>query len=273
MFQLKYLKFYIATILLAGYILMPEWYLEHYLGIAIFLFVGSVVDITSGFSRRIFPLDLMAFYGIAIYITAPCLFYYAKEIEWFLGFSKMSVELEQYLEVAFPGTLALLMGLYFPFPHIHDGHENVYKRVVGYLEERTDAGVYLYWFGFVSHLLSAFVGGSLTFVLELGTQLIYIGGLYIWFAPKLKNKWMYIFGMFLFPTFRALQAGMFGELIFWGLFLLMFMFLKYKVPFYRKLVMAILGIALMFFVQSIKQEYRQMTWFQESSQAQSLSIN
>ena len=271
MFNIKYIKFYVAIFLSGAYIVMPDVFLDHYLAISLFLFAGIVVDIARGFGNRILPLDLMSFYAITVYLTSTALFYYLNEMELYIGFAKMSVDKEEYFRFAFPGTLALLAGLQFPFAHIHDNHKEYYKTVTQYLKERTQAGIYLFWIGLFSHLMAPFVSGMLSFIMELSTQLIYIGGLYIWFAPSLKNKWFYITAMFIFPVFRALQAGMFGELVFWSVFLLMFMLLKYKVPFYRKISLAVLGIALMFFIQSIKQEYRQMTWFQESARAQTLS--
>ncbi len=266
------MKFYISIILLVGYLLLPEVYYNNGLPFSIILFSALLVVFIQGFGKRIHPLDLMGLYAALTYLLAPSLSYYLTEIEWYVGYNQMCIPKDQYLSVAIPGTLMLLIGLNFPFKEIKAGHHDYYDEIQEYLQDKTDAGFKLFWIGVGANFLTPFVPGGLGFFMELTSQLIYIGGLYLWFSPMDFNKKLpYLIAMMLLPMVRTIKGGMFGELVFWTVFMAMIMLLKYRVAFWKKLLMAVSGLVFMLFIQSIKYEYRTLTWYTDEAGTETLS--
>ncbi len=266
------MKFYILIALLSGYVLVPDIYHENNLPLSLALFVALLVDFIQGFGKRIHPLDLMGLYAALTYMLAPSLSYYLAEIEWYVGYNVMCIPKEQYLSVAMPGTFMVLVGLNFPFKEINTGQIDYYDQIKEYLKDKTDAGFKLFWIGFAANFLLPFMPGGLGFFMELASQLIYIGGLYLWFSPmEMKKKLPYLIVMLVLPLARTLREGMFGELVFWTVFMAMIMLLKYRVAFWKKLLMAVSGLIFMLFIQSIKYEYRTLTWYTDEAGTETLS--
>lgn len=267
-----YIKFYIFIGLFAYFLINPEFYFDHILTISLVLGIGLFVEFLRGFGSRIHPLEMMGMYGTFNYLTAPALSYYLTEIEWYEGFNFMCIPSEQYFQIALPGTLALLAGANFPFKGTGISHHEYFDKIREYLRDKTDAGIKLFWIGVVSNIIAPFMPGGLGFFLELASQVIYVGGLYIWFSPlEASKKTPYLIAMILLPVTRALRVGMFGEVVFWGAFMAMLMLLKYQIPMWKKLAFGAGGIIFILFIQSIKYEFRQLTWFSQEVGAETLS--
>ncbi len=262
------MKFYILLALIIHFSLSPGFYYENILAFSLLLIGVLFFEFIRGFGKRIHPLDLMGFYATAAYLVAPALVYHLTETGWYEGFNFMCIPQENYFTMAIPGTLALLAGINFPFKIAYQEHNHYYEKISDYLKDKQDAGIKLFWIGVVSNLVAPFAPGGLGFFLELSSQLIYIGALYLWFSPmELGKKLPYLVAMFFLPVARALKGGMFGEVVFWGAFMAMLMLLKYQVAFWKKLAIAVFGVVFILFIQSIKYEFRQMTWYtQETSQ-------
>ncbi|MCB0518005.1 MAG: hypothetical protein H6577_09485 [Lewinellaceae bacterium] len=262
------MKFYVLIALIFIFFVNPEIYHEHILTFGLVLIAVLFFEFIRGFGIRIHPLDLMGFYAMAAYWVAPALAYHLTEIGWYEGFNFMCIPSEKYFATAVPGTLALLAGINFPFKIAYKNHKEYYEKISDYLKDKTDAGFKLFWIGLGSNLIAPFAPGGLGFFLELSSQLIYIGALYLWFSPMdMSKKLPYLVAMFLMPLARALKGGMFGEVVFWGAFMAMLMLLKFHVAFWKKMVIAVFGVVFILFIQSIKYEFRQMTWYtQETSQ-------
>ena len=253
-------KFYVYIAFLLGYLFSPEYCFENYLLITGTLFGLAFFEFVDGFGKRIHPLDVAGMYAATVYLFAPALLFHLKDLGWYMGYAEMSVGIEEYFVVALPATIALLIGLSFPFRYVNEYHDKYLPNIGVYLEERPSVGPFLFWVGAISILLRTFIDGLGLFV-ELASQLIFIGAIYIWFTPKSKNKTFYLIVVFMAPVVQAVQEGMFGTVVFWGLFMMMLLSLRYKVSFIFKVLPISVGFLLMLFIQSIKSDYRQMTYF------------
>ena len=252
--------------------MFPAPFYMHSWIISLALFAFLLFEFIRGFGERIHPLELMGIYAILNYLLAPSLSYHLQEIEWYEGYNSMCIPKEEYLAIAYPSIFLLLAGLYFPFKIAKRPEGTFYDHIKAYLSDKTDAGFKLFWIGMAATFLSPFLPGMLGFITELASQLIYIGGLYIWFSPlSMRQKVPYLAAVVAMPLLRALQAGMFGEIVFWGIFMGMVMALRYHVAFWKKLALAIFGVAFLLFVQSVKYEFRLMTWFSSDETTAKLS--
>lgn len=266
------MKFFLFILLWGYYLFNPSFYFDHILAFSLVLGLGLFLELLRGFGSRIHPLELMGLYGTFNYLTAPALSYYLVETGWYEGFNYMCIPLEQYFAVAVPGTLALLAGINFPFGVSVKPHNEYFDKIREYLKDKGEAGINLFWIGLVSNLLAPFMPGGLGFFLELASQLIYVGGLYLWFSPMdTQKKIPYLVVMGLLPVARALKMGMFGEVVFWGAFMAMLMLLRFSIPMWKKLAMGVVGVTFILFIQSIKYEFRQLTWFSQETGAETLS--
>lgn len=253
-------KFYIYIGFLLGFIFSPESYYENYLTVALLLFGITFYEFISGFGKRIHPLDLMCLYATLVYVLSPSLLFHFTDTGWYEGYLEMAVSLEEYFSVAMPSTFMLLIGLAYPHAHVNEEHRKFLPDIAEYLKEKRGVGYFLFWVGAAATFLRSMDLGLGLFV-ELAAQLVYIGGLYIWFSPTSKNKNLYLIAVFLFPLVQSVQEAMFGVLVFWGLFLIMLITLRYKIHFVFKLGIIAFGMVVMLFLQSIKFDYRQTIQF------------
>ncbi|MFM9911706.1 MAG: hypothetical protein ACKVOW_20460, partial [Chitinophagaceae bacterium] len=89
------------------------------------------------------------------------------------------------------------------------------------------------------------------------------GFLYVYYQPRFKRKILILslFGVFIIA--QSLVSGMFTIVAYMGITLFSFFFLGKKTSFIKKLSFFILGISLLFIIQSVKMSYRKEAWNKE----------
>ena len=257
-------RFYTYVALIPIFWFGAEWFYERTLPLCLGLFLLVMADFVYKLGNKIHVLDLMALNGILAYLLAPSLAYHFAEAEWYKGLNFMAITEAEYFHVAFPGTFGLLAGLNFPFKSTQIDHKVYFENVREYLKDKQEVGVHLFWIGVVSELLVYRVPSALIFLLTITSYLIYIGGLYIWFGDH-KYKQFYLMGVFGIPIIKAAKHGMFGELIFWGVFMVLLLLFKYRVKLHWKISAAVLGLFVMLMIQSLKFEFRMNTWAESAN--------
>lgn len=256
-------RFYTYLALILMFWLIPDVFYDSPLRISLTLFLLVMTDFIYKLGNKIHVLDLMALDGILAYLLSPSLIYHLADTDWYKGINFMAVSEEVYFGVAFPGTLALLAGLNFPFKSVQVDHKLFYENVSVYLKDKSQVGIHLFWIGVVSEALIPLAPSALVFLLTVTSYLIYIGGLYIWFSDHPKKQ-LYLIGMFAIPLAKSARHGMFGELIFWSIFIVLLLLIKYNIKLYWKILVSVFGLFCMLMIQSIKYEYRLNTWSDQS---------
>ena len=238
----------------------PALFHDNALTISLVLFGYLMIEFAWNMGRRINALDFMAIYALVVCLLTPAAFYYLDSIEWYQGYTEMAVSSERYFEVAAPGVLALIAGFNFPFKATLGSHLPYFEKTVEYLKDKEYVGKNLFWIGMFCTLTYNFMPAALVFFVVLGSFLVYIGALYIWYSEA-KGKIFYLLGMIAVPLSKTLEEGMFGELVFISIFILMFVMMKRRINFAAKLGLMLAGFIFILFIQSVKLEVRTLTWY------------
>jgi len=114
--------------------------------------------------------------------------------------------------------------------------------------------IYLIIIGLLFEFTQKFMPASLQFFSYLTSySLVGVGLL---FFTKLKNKWAWTFIVFLPRLIKAINGGMFHELIIWCIFVFVFINLAVKLNLSIKIISIFISVILIFTLQSIKKQYR-----------------
>jgi len=103
------------------------------------------------------------------------------------------------------------------------------------------------------------VPDSLTFIFYLLGMLTYVGGFYLYFSVK-KRRALILSLLFAAFFFQAVQIGLFGEVAMFAVMAASVILPQYRVRFLTKLLFFVIAFSGVIIVQSVKTEYRYITW-------------
>ena len=235
--------------------------LEYILPISLVILGLVFVDFLWHLGKEIRPLDVLVLSAIVSYLLSPAIMYSLPEDNsWYLGFNVMVIAAEPYFRVAFPGTLALMAGVYLPSRDTQVDHKQRLRAIEDWLKDNQEVGIKLFWVGVAFTFLVPIAPGIIRLPFIYGSLLIYAGGLYLFFSGHEARR-PYLLGMFLIPVIKSLRYGMFTELVFMGMFVIFVLLMKYHVSFLKKIGVVLIGVVVLVFLQSIKYEFRTRTWY------------
>ena len=232
----------------------------------VYFFLSFLQDL--GNKVVIFDLTiLLAFLGCLI---MPAIFYhvYTKDNPVALLWGKyMPISLDDYFSFAFPGIIALAIGLKLPLFGLAKSkagkNPGLYlENVKAYLSRNTQMGIYLVVAGVIAGLLNVLVPAALKEVFFLMAHLVFVGVFYVMYSPNKKKKAI-VTGAFVLMLGESVLTGMFGELIFISALSVILVLLGKQIPFWKKLSFALLGIFVIILIQSVKSDYRKRSWMGE----------
>lgn len=208
--------------------------------------------------------EFISFSAITMWLSTPLLI-------WDLGLDKymvpnlfgsevLALDIETYYAWALPATLSMVLGLSF-FQIKKEKLREQINRLQKYLREEVSyqTPLYLFAIGVFGTVVGKFMPGSLAFIFFLFAQFVYISVLYCLFGDFSYSKWIY-FGAFALTLLYSVSSGMFGKLMWWGVIMAFFIMLKWKWRFSRKIILITTGLFSVFVLQSVKAEYRRITW-------------
>lgn len=209
---------------------------------------------------KIVFMEFIAFSAMTFWLTVPLIIFdlnldrYA--IPNLYGSEILAIEKYSYFEWALPATLALIFGLYFNKTDktIFSINLSVYIKSLP-----KNIPIILFILGSVSSFIIQYLPGYIGFIFYLFSQLTFISVLYCLFGDYSFSKWIYL-GTFLLVIIRVSAYGMFGEVVWWGLIIIVFLLLRVKWSFFKKLLLIILSIVGINTLQIVKELYRAKTW-------------
>lgn len=176
----------------------------------------------------------------------------------------------QYFNYALPAVAGFIFVMCLPINKqaVADYGVNIkllLSRTKPILARNPKIGIQIIVIGVIVQILSPLLPVSLQFAFLLFFFSAFAGMLYVFYTPSLKfRKWILGF-FFLFLLLIALRTGMFTILVYMGLTAFSFFFLERKTFLWKKIVWFLVSIFFIIVLQSVKPEYRKMTWTDQYS--------
>ncbi len=256
------LFFVVCMALLIDYWFIRVVYtLELYLIITSFISLSVLVILINAVGKRFGMIDLLAFMAPALWLWVPAIAYKQEQAilvgyEWL----QMPVPFETYFNVALPGTLMLLLGIYFPIKSSGFSLKSMRQLIIEDISTKSGIGKRLVIFGIICHFTGQFVPASLGFLFALFSQFMYVGVCYLFFTKSKYNVLFYA-AVFLFTALGSVNSGMFGSLIFWAALLAIVFLISRPIRLLPRILLAALGVFAVLAIQSIKTQYRAVAWY------------
>jgi len=232
--------------------------------VSVCLFVYFLFDFLEMLGKKIVILELTNIMAALTCLLMPVIFYHEYTKENYLArlwVKYMPVSSDDYFSFMIPAVIALAIGLRLPL-----FKSKVIKNPAVYLENvkqilinKPFVGLTLIATGLVSGLLDFLSPASLKQVFYLADHLTYVGVFYVIYSPS-KHKNIIVPSVIILMIAQSLITGMFGELIFLMACSLILILLGKKMPFQRKVIVAVAGMALIIIIQSVKVDYRTRAW-------------
>jgi hypothetical protein len=174
----------------------------------------------------------------------------------------MYVSEEEYMGYIVPAVLLFYVGInFFAQKLVTDDIKNIVENNIELLKR---GAITLVILGLSSVLISRFYQGGLSFILFLAETLLYIGLSYLLFIYK-THKYLITFSTLGVILFLAINKGSFHKLLLVGSFLSFFTFSS-QFKFVQKLLVISVGAGLIFVIQTVKKDFRDILWRSNSGQ-------
>ena len=231
---------------------------------SIALFTFFLIDFIDSIGKSYNIMDIPILLAIFQCLLMPALVYHVYNDDYFVRALKydMSVSADVYYGFMFPAIVLMIIGMKLPsmFQRSYAKRFKVAISIVKqYLKGKGNLGVLLIIIGFVTTLMKSFISGQLAYIVYLFSLLLYVGTLYTYFSDHRLRIW-YLSGGALVITTDALAQGMFGELLYITVLVVLLILLEKKIKDWVKYTVAILGFFSVLLLQSVKADYRNITW-------------
>ncbi len=220
----------------------------------LFFFFNVMFDFFNRLGKNVPIKQLTLVIAIVQWGVAPFLSYhFYTESEFYF----MQIDEEQYMSFIFPSIIFLFFGLFLP---IFGKHSVNLAKAINFFKENKEVmisrGKLLFVIGLASQLIHPFVPKVLAFALFLLGKLIFIGAFYL-YASKVRFRYIYLLAAFLPVIISAAQQSIFHDMFLWGGFLFIIYALIDRIGTLKKLFVFSLALFVFFFVQLIKNDYRE----------------
>jgi hypothetical protein len=170
---------------------------------------------------------------------------------------RMYVPVEEYMALAVPGVIALSIGLYAFRSKRRVAQVSYYADITRDIVSSTQyLPFYLIGIGFIFSFLVDRFPPSLAFPAHILSNVKYIGLIYLIFSDRQKSKGLILALAFLLTFMSSLRGAMFHDLLLWSAFIGMYAAYIFRPSNTQKVLAVLLGMAFIFTLQAVKDEYR-----------------
>lgn len=246
----KWLSYLLAGITASVLYLSGEYYLTA-LGIGLLIF--SLLDFTNKIGKTIPILETMLVIACLQWILGPYLDYNDtyQHYKYY-----MYVNEEEYMDLVVPSLYFFAVPVYYFSNKIN---YVIFLNRLQYIGLTDKLAVYLIIISFVADVTGRFVPSFLGFIFYLLSAVKFIGVIFLFYANS-KIKWLTLIIMFSVQLLVSVAAGMFHSLLLWIVLMFIFIALNYKLSYIQKLLILLVGFWFSFILQTVKIEYRKITW-------------
>jgi hypothetical protein len=236
-----------------------------YEGISIFLFVYFFVLFykSIGVSYNLIAIPILLLVAECL-IGSVLVYRYYNDHPFIIAFQYyMFIDAETYFAYVVPATIAMIIGLVLPFRSKNAQTQSIkdaISRTKRYLEEKSNIGRFLIIIGASALILKIFSPYELEYVFYLLEKLIVIGAFYIYFS-KDPYRTHFMLGAVFLLLLQSIFQGMFGDLVYILILGGLLILLNKQFSHFKKIGFILLLMFFILSIQSIKTEYRRLTWY------------
>jgi len=171
----------------------------------------------------------------------------------------MYVDESIYMMYAIPACIFFVLGLFIPI-YVNINYKTIFNNLISTASKRNEKIAFIFiLLGVSSSLFGSMTPISIAFIVYLLKLLQFIGAFMLLFSQnKLKYVWVGI--VYLLFFYEIVNGGVFYDLFVWMFFLYMLLETKLKSSFFRKIIIVLTGFYIIYFIQSIKADYRSEAW-------------
>lgn len=253
---------------------------DFYVIISFFFLFYFLADFVYSMGRSFPVLDLTILFSIIQLLVMPILVYYLFNDDPYVKALKydMTISKEDYYSYMLPAVIALILGIKLPLGagKQNFGNREYFQSIIFNIRARLagkeKTGLLLMGIGFSFGVFEKILPSSLYYFLFLFSKLTFVGIFYIYFSDS-RNKKLYLILGLIIALFQALITGIFGDLVYLSVLSLLLLLAGRQLNFGRNIVLTIIGLFFVLLLQTIKKEYRNITWGNESVDKTSVFLN
>lgn len=232
--------------------------------LTVFMFIYLIEAI----GKRLVILEFIGFSAVLLWLTVPTILK-TFDVELLPGMQILAVEENVYYAYAFPGTIALIIGLLLPISK-RTNDLIIISKLENYLKlpQNKYLPLLLLTIGVMGKLIRPFLPASLAFIFHLVSEIIFVATMYSIFVKSSLKILVVLITIFI-TIITVISTGMFNSLVWWSLSIFMIISLRYRYNFLTKLSFAILGLFFILILQLTKLEYRAIAWWGQGDSSRS----
>jgi len=178
------------------------------------------------------------------------------------------IEEERYFSFMVPAMIMMIIGMEIPL--IRKSRENYLISnsildISNYLKGKSNLGIILMIVGLSSGIFSPFLSFDFYYVAYLFSKLLFVGIFYVYFS-EIKNKKLYLIIGISALFIQTIVQGLFGELVYTSILGFILLMIGRRTSFSVKMTTMLVGAVLVLILQSIKGEYRRISWYGEGKE-------
>jgi len=173
----------------------------------------------------------------------------------------MAVDEKAYMDFVVPACIALFTGLYFPLGGSFTINNSHFEKIRLFAGEYKNLAYKLIASGLAFNAARTVVPGSLEFLFFLLGNLQFVGLFLLMLTPGARFKWQTFALLLVLLIGSSVLQGMFHQLLLWLIFMFLMMALVFRFSFFVKAPIFIVGLILVMIIQSVKDDYREQTWY------------
>ncbi len=250
------------------------WSSMHLYGIiAVIVSLWSFVYFVNGIGNRFNIIEIVIPLASITWLLMPVIaFEIFNEHNYLarLWVSYMRVDQVQYFSYVLPATIAFILGVLFKFQSYIKDHKDLLVHARYHLKNKEFVTILLILVGTIAYFLQPMVPESIRYIVTSFSNLAYVGLFYALFSDY-KYKWWIVgvgFGLLLY---NVINTAMYGLFIYMSVLITLMVVTAYKIKTITKYCLLILGIFGIFFIQSIKNDYRDIAWKNKNGEEGSVS--
>jgi hypothetical protein len=245
--------------------LVTDWYTE----MSIFLIIITIFAILDKLGKGLVLRELVVLHTIFICLVMPSVGYNIYNYDNYLArvfYRYMLVPENEYFGYAMPAVCAFSISMCYPITKsaniLDEGvsFKMLLQRVRNELRTDKKTGIIIVAIGVMVFFLLEAMPDALKFAVTLLFFSAFAGILYIYYSKSIPSKNILLALFSLFIVGLAIQSGVFTVVVYMGVTLFSYLFLGRTFALWKKFLVFIVGVFLLFIVQNVKTSYRDVTW-------------